>query len=200
MTVCLCNFVSPFSTLTVQCQWVNSAFGLQIRCANYLLIKASNEEVILNAPHQPHPNSLEAFGHVLHDIKHAIIHSRRDWDKHEPKMWSRASGISDQELVDFTLEVRLKAQRLMSLLIVPADCTIYLQKDLVVVRSAPVSYGTVILGKIRIPAIDDDEGEGFIHVRCVATSEKMLHMYYAKHIDGLRIHDPPNRVSFSFQM
>ncbi|GAW04298.1 hypothetical protein LENED_006079 [Lentinula edodes] len=110
---------------------------------------ASNEEVILNAPHQPHPNSLEAFGHVLQDIKHAIIHSRRDWDKHEPKMWSRASGISDQELVDFTLE-----------------------KDLVVVRSAPVSYGTIILGKIRIPAINDDEGEGFIHVR---------------------IHDPPNR-------
>ncbi|KAJ4476967.1 hypothetical protein C8J55DRAFT_94171 [Lentinula edodes] len=110
---------------------------------------ASNEEVILNAPHQPHPNSLEAFGHVLQDIKHAIIHSRRDWDKHEPKMWSRASGISDQELVDFTLE-----------------------KDLVVVRSAPVSYGTIILGKIRIPAINDEEGEGFIHVR---------------------IHDPPNR-------
>ncbi|KAJ3778655.1 hypothetical protein FB446DRAFT_761627 [Lentinula raphanica] len=109
---------------------------------------ASSEEVILNDPHRPHPNAIEAFGHVLPEIKHAIVHSRRDWDKHEPKMWSRASGISDQELVNFTLE-----------------------NDLVLVRSAPVSYGTIILGKIRIPAINDDEGEGFIHVR---------------------IHDPPN--------
>ncbi|KIK67188.1 hypothetical protein GYMLUDRAFT_37253 [Collybiopsis luxurians FD-317 M1] len=110
---------------------------------------ASSEEVILNEPHAPHPNSLQAFGHVLHDIKHAIVHSRRDWDKHEPRMWSRAAGISDEALVGFTLE-----------------------EDLVTVRSAAVSYGTIILGKIRIPAINDDEGGGFIHVR---------------------IHDPPNR-------
>ena len=34
-------------------------------------------------------------------------------------------------------------------------------------RSAPTTYGTIILGKIRIPAVKDDEGEGFIHVRCV---------------------------------
>ncbi|KAF9070128.1 hypothetical protein BDP27DRAFT_1324344 [Rhodocollybia butyracea] len=110
---------------------------------------ASSEEVFLNEPHPPHPNALEAFGHVLQTIKHNIIHSRHDWDKHEPKMWSRAAGVSDAELVDFKLE-----------------------KDLITVRSAAVSYGTIILGKIRIPAINDEEGEGFIHVR---------------------IHDPPNR-------
>lgn len=60
-------------------------------------------------------------------------------------MWSRASALSDSELVDFSIE-----------------------KDLVQVRSGPTSYGTIIFGKIRIPKINDDEGEGFVHVRCVA--------------------------------
>ncbi|THG99373.1 hypothetical protein EW026_g2955 [Hermanssonia centrifuga] len=64
-------------------------------------------------------------------------------------MWSRANGLTDDELVHFTIE-----------------------KDLVECRSAPTSYGTIILGKIRLPAVNDEEGEGFMHVR---------------------IHDPPNR-------
>ena len=59
-------------------------------------------------------------------------------------MWSRAAGLSDAELVAFDLE-----------------------KDLVQVRSGPTAYGTIIFGKIRIPSINDDEGEGFVHVRCV---------------------------------
>ncbi|KAE9411243.1 hypothetical protein BT96DRAFT_930395 [Gymnopus androsaceus JB14] len=110
---------------------------------------ATSEEVVLNDPHHPKENSFQAFHHVIHDIKHNILHNRREWDKHEPRMWSRASGLTDHQLIDFTIE-----------------------KDLVLVRSAPVSYGTIILGKIRIPAINDEEGEGFVHVR---------------------IHDPPNR-------
>ena len=79
---------------------------------------------------------------MLHDIKAEIVKSRHHWNKHEPKMWSRAAGLSDAELVHFTIE-----------------------EDLVECRSAPTSYGTVILGKIRTPAISDDEGAGFIHVR-----------------------------------
>lgn len=65
-------------------------------------------------------------------------------------MWSRAAGISDNDLVNFTIK-----------------------DDLVEVRSGPTSYGTIIFGKIRLPAVNDDLGEGFMHVR---------------------IHDPPNRV------
>jgi hypothetical protein len=65
----------------------------------------------------------------------------------------RFQGISDHDLVAFDLE-----------------------KDLVQVRSAPTSYGTIILGSIRLPAVRDDAGEGFVHVR---------------------IHDPPNRVSLA---
>lgn len=110
---------------------------------------ASEEELFFNEAHAPHANAIEAFHTVLHDVKAAIVKSRHDWDKHEPKMWSRVSSLSDSELVGFDLS-----------------------SDLVQVRSAPTSYGTIILGKIRIPAVNDDLGEGFVHVR---------------------IHDPPNR-------
>ena len=57
-------------------------------------------------------------------------------------MWSRAAGLTDAELADFNIE-----------------------RDLIVIRSSPTSYGQVILGKLRIPAVKDDLGEGFVHVR-----------------------------------
>ena len=63
------------------------------------VVPASAEEIVLNAPHRPHANALEAFGVVLHDIKAAIVASRRHWDAHEPKMWARAAGIADADLV-----------------------------------------------------------------------------------------------------
>ncbi|KAG6903079.1 hypothetical protein C0995_006266 [Termitomyces sp. Mi166 len=110
---------------------------------------ASVETVDLNDSHLPHANAIEAFTIVLPTIKNEILKSRHHWDKHEPRMWSRASDISDDDLVNFDVNV-----------------------DLVKIRSGSTSYGTVIFGKIRIPAIYDEEGQGFIHVR---------------------IHDPPNR-------
>ncbi|QRV76624.1 hypothetical protein RhiJN_04639 [Ceratobasidium sp. AG-Ba] len=72
---------------------------------------------------------------VLPKIKLAVISSRNEWDIHEPRMWSRASGLSDPELSSFDIE-----------------------NDLVEVRAGATSYGTIILGKIRIPAINDAEG------------------------------------------
>ncbi|KIP10889.1 hypothetical protein PHLGIDRAFT_100464 [Phlebiopsis gigantea 11061_1 CR5-6] len=110
---------------------------------------ASEEQISLNAPHPPRANALDAFAVVLHDIKSEIIKSRHHWDRHEPRMWARAAGLGDAELVAFDLA-----------------------SDLVLCRSAPTSYGTIILGKIRLPAVQDAEGAGFVHVR---------------------IHDPPNR-------
>ena len=68
-------------------------------------------------------------------------------------MWARAATISDQALVNFDIK-----------------------KDLVEVRAGPTSYGVIILGKLRLPAVNDELGEGFVHVR---------------------IHDPPNRVGLS---
>ncbi|KIJ67949.1 hypothetical protein HYDPIDRAFT_173679 [Hydnomerulius pinastri MD-312] len=101
----------------------------------------------LNDPHKPHQNAIDAFKHVLHEIKHAIRESRRTYA--EPMMWSRAAGLSDHQLVDFEIE-----------------------KDLVLVRAAVVSYGTIILGKIRIPAVNDELGEGYVHVRIHDPGEK----------------------------
>lgn len=107
---------------------------------------ASNETISLNAAHPPADNALEAFNVVLPTIKAEIVKSRHHWDKHEPKMWARAAGLSDAELIDFSIE-----------------------RDLVAVRSAATSYGSIILGKIRLPAVNDSEGPGFVHVRCVVS-------------------------------
>ncbi|KAL1939779.1 hypothetical protein VTO73DRAFT_9479 [Trametes versicolor] len=110
---------------------------------------ASSEQVELNAPHTPTEKAFEAFEVVQHKIRAEILKSRHDWDIHEPRMWSRAAGISNEDLVNFTI-----------------------RGDLVECRSGPTSYGTIILGKIKLPAVNDEEGQGYIHVR---------------------IHDPPNR-------
>ncbi|PPQ77203.1 hypothetical protein CVT25_011049 [Psilocybe cyanescens] len=101
---------------------------------------ASNEQLNFNEAHAPNENSLEAFNILLPTIKTEILKSRRHWDKHEPRMWSRASNLSDAQLTSFTME-----------------------EDLVEVRSASTSYGQIVLGKIRV--LKDGEGEGFVHVR-----------------------------------
>ncbi|KAG8894059.1 hypothetical protein FRB99_001547, partial [Tulasnella sp. 403] len=105
-------------------------------------------QINFNDPHPPRENAISAFTVVLTKIKNAIVKSRRDWDIHEPRMWARASGLSDQELVG----------------------EINLERDLVLVRSGATSYGTIVLGKLRVGTADGKEG--FVHVR---------------------IHDPPNR-------
>jgi len=107
-------------------------------------VEASKEQLNFNKPHPPAGNALEAFSGVVDKIKREIIKSRHHWDAHEPRMWSRARGLSDHDLTRFNIN-----------------------EDLVLVSSASTTYGTIILGKIRIPAINDDQGEGFIHVRCV---------------------------------
>ncbi|KIO20116.1 hypothetical protein M407DRAFT_245951 [Tulasnella calospora MUT 4182] len=102
---------------------------------------ASEEQISFNEPHKPHPNSIEAFTIVSSDIVKAITRSRKDWDGHEPRMWSRASGISDDQLID----------------------DIDLERDLVLVRSGETTYGVILLGKIKVGTNDNEDG--FIHVR-----------------------------------
>ncbi|KAF8737395.1 hypothetical protein AX14_012895 [Amanita brunnescens Koide BX004] len=111
---------------------------------------ATAEILDFNDPHSPRENAIEAFNVVLHVIKSEVIKSRHDWNKHEPKMWARADGLTDHELTAFTIK-----------------------DDLVLVRSASTAYGTIILGKIRIPAVKDAAGEGFIHVRIHDPHEKL---------------------------
>lgn len=72
--------------------------------ALYFRPAASVDQISLNEPHPPRENSIEAFGVVLGQIKREIIKSRKHWDKHEPKMWSRSRGLTDGQLTGFTLE------------------------------------------------------------------------------------------------
>jgi hypothetical protein len=70
-------------------------------------------------------------------------------------MWSRAKELSDEELTGFTFKKeRSKYDK-------EEDSIRGDNGDLVLVDNAATSYGEIILGKIRIPAIPD----GYIHVR-----------------------------------
>ncbi|KZP34732.1 hypothetical protein FIBSPDRAFT_1035708 [Athelia psychrophila] len=104
-------------------------------------LAASEEDVKWTDTHKPNANhkAVETFAAVEHTIKHEIKVSRRDWDKHEPKMWSRVQGITDEELVAFNVA----------------------GGDLVLIRNGATSYGTILLGKIKIPAVED----AYVHVR-----------------------------------
>lgn len=65
---------------------------------------ASKEQLDFNPPHPPKENAVTAFNVILPTLKSEIIKSRRHWDKHEPRMWSRAASISDDDLVNFTID------------------------------------------------------------------------------------------------
>ena len=137
-----------FTNLTVLtqhgCVHLVDDIGEHHRATSVILDAATNEVIELNDPHSPTEKAFEAFEVVEHTIKAEILKWRHHWDKHEPRMWSRAEGISDEDLVAFSI-----------------------RSDLVEIRSAPTSYGTIILGKLRLPAVNDSEGEGYIHVRHV---------------------------------
>lgn len=67
-------------------------------------VVASAEQTSLNAPHAPHQNAIDAFNTLLPTIKSEILKSRHHWNRHEPRMWSRAAHISDAELTSFNIE------------------------------------------------------------------------------------------------
>ncbi|KAJ7072087.1 hypothetical protein C8F01DRAFT_1102503 [Mycena amicta] len=137
---------------------------------------ATIDQLDLTPEHAPHAHAIEAFEHVEHEIKQAILASRHDWNKHEPKMWSLARETSDQDLVNFTIK-----------------------DDLVVIRSAVTSYGPIILGKIRIRAIKLDAAGELVpgDVQKDDHGKIKVQMKHGKIDDGLygfifvRIHDPP---------
>jgi len=65
-------------------------------------------------------------------------------------MWARAARLSDDELTSFSRD------------------------DLVLVRNGQASYGHIIFGKLRLPAVHDALGEGYIHIRC---GSSILYIY-----------------------
>ncbi|PLW23512.1 hypothetical protein PCANC_07282 [Puccinia coronata f. sp. avenae] len=96
----------------------------------------------LNEPHSPNQHGLQLFENCVATIRHELVKLRHHWDKHEPRMFARAQSISDQDL-----------------------CRFNIKEDLVLIRAGKTSYGAVVFGKIKLPAIKDAEGEGFLHVR-----------------------------------
>ncbi|GAA6035674.1 hypothetical protein JCM8097_004964 [Rhodosporidiobolus ruineniae] len=99
---------------------------------------ATASTVELNAPHRPLANSIRAFSAVEDELKRELIKLRHHWDQHEARMFSRAEGVSDTALTQWKLD-----------------------EDLVSVRAASTAYGSIILSKLRLPALSD----GYIHVR-----------------------------------
>ncbi|CAD6978648.1 unnamed protein product [Tilletia controversa] len=107
---------------------------------------ASASEIQLSAEHPPTPRAIAAFTAIEPKIKAQIIKSRHDWDKHEPRMWAGAEGLSDEQLTAFSAE-----------------------KDLVGIRAGAVSYGVIIFGRIRIPALSKP---GYVFVRIFDPSDE----------------------------
>ncbi|GAA5981273.1 hypothetical protein JCM11641_005630 [Rhodosporidiobolus odoratus] len=97
-----------------------------------------SDTVELNPPHRPHANSVRAFCHVEEEIQRELMKLRHHWDQHEPRMFEAAKGITDDELTTWDLA-----------------------EDLEIVRSSSSPYGSIIFGKLRIPAMTDS----YIHVR-----------------------------------
>lgn len=87
---------------------------------------ATNEQLIFNEAHPPKENAVEAFKLLEHTLRAEIVRSRHHWDKHEPRMWARAQGLPDAELVAFTIEndlveVRAAAELLLTLWLAELD-------------------------------------------------------------------------------
>jgi hypothetical protein len=91
----------------------------------------------LTPSHPPKANAIKSFKFLLPEIRHKLVHLRRDHDKHEPEYFSDVSTLSDQELTSFD------------------------EHDLVAVRAGSVAYGLIVFGKVRIPKTEG----GYVFVR-----------------------------------
>ena len=94
-------------------QFLSSFKTVFTLAVGYTCYTATAEILDFNDPHSPRDNAKEAFKVVLHVIKSEVIKSRHHWDKHEPKMWSRAAGLTDHALTDFTIEKDLVLVRFL---------------------------------------------------------------------------------------
>jgi hypothetical protein len=61
---------------------------------------ADANTVPLGKPHMPKDASIMAFKVALPEIKNVFHKLRRQWDEHEPEMFSRVEGYSDHQLLE----------------------------------------------------------------------------------------------------
>jgi len=79
---------------------------------------ADASTVHLSEPHTPKPTSVAAFSIAFHEIKNEFHKSRKQWNEHEPAMFSRIKGFTDHQLLE----------------------DVNFEKDLVQVRTGETSY------------------------------------------------------------
>jgi hypothetical protein len=152
----------------------NRTFGQShphISCQN-ISIMADANTCELTPSHPPKAAALKSFKHLLPEIKHQLIHTRHDHDKHEPEYFSAVSSLSDAELASFD------------------------ESDLVAVRAGRVAYGVIIFGKVKIPAAkgkyvfvrwfaggDDENGDGKVEAD-EGEVEYKFHSFYTEEKPG----------------
>lgn len=101
---------------------------------------ATEETVNLGPPHEPKEEAINVFRDIQHELKKQLVHSRHQYNKHEPEYFVAVQHLDDSELAGFTAE------------------------DFQLVRVAVSAYGIHLFGKVRIPALDE-EGPAYIHFR-----------------------------------
>ncbi|KAI8167675.1 hypothetical protein K4K49_002667 [Colletotrichum sp. SAR 10_70] len=101
---------------------------------------ATAETVDLGPVHEPKEESIKVFKDIEHELKKELLHTRREYQKHEREYFQAVEELDDDQLAGFS------------------------SKDLVAVRVAVSAYGVHLFGKIRIPAMSDS-GPAYIHFR-----------------------------------
>ncbi|EQB44611.1 hypothetical protein CGLO_16624 [Colletotrichum gloeosporioides Cg-14] len=90
---------------------------------------ATAETVDLGPVHEPKEESVKVFKDIEHELKKELLHTRREYQKHEREYFQAVEELDDDQLAGFS------------------------SKDLVAVRVGVSAYGVHLFGKIRIPAI-----------------------------------------------
>ncbi|KAI8243815.1 hypothetical protein K4K57_011972 [Colletotrichum sp. SAR 10_99] len=101
---------------------------------------ATAETVDLGPVHEPKEESIKVFNDIEHELKKELLHTRREYQKHEREYFQAVEELDDDQLAGFS------------------------SNDLVAVRVAVSAYGVHLFGKIRIPAMSDS-GPAYIHFR-----------------------------------
>ncbi|KAK7970215.1 hypothetical protein PG996_001351 [Apiospora saccharicola] len=101
---------------------------------------ATADTAKLGEAHAPKEASRSAFLEFENDLKHLLIHERKDKAKHELPYFEAIAHLSNEDLTAFTVD------------------------DFVSVRHAEVAYGHILFGKLRIPAMPET-GPCYIHFR-----------------------------------
>ncbi|KAK4143301.1 uncharacterized protein C8A04DRAFT_12569, partial [Dichotomopilus funicola] len=101
---------------------------------------ATVDTVELGDAHAPKQESLRVFEQIEDELKQTLIHTRHEYNKHEPEYFAAVKHLSNAELTGFTAE------------------------NFQQVRVAVSTYGLHLFGKVRIPALDR-VGPSYIHFR-----------------------------------